>query len=173
VDAKAQALAEVEALAQRGAVDVVPLVEAGHAICWPTTMQRLGLAAIVGTSGDRIIGSATDEVPDVMALVAWMHKPALIKALEAEIDAIADDAAALAKPDRERKLSEIAQDKLAIERSEASLVWSLQRDGLPVEHRTDADPRAVLGVELQVTAEPEARAPYGLAARALHVLDPR
>ncbi|MGJ5180393.1 hypothetical protein ACQR16_24495 [Bradyrhizobium oligotrophicum] len=171
--AKAQARAAIEQLAERGTPDVSALVEAGHAIGWPLTMQRLGLAAIVGKTGDQIVGNAMGEVIDTAALFVWLHRDALVARLEREIDAITDDVAALSPQDRERKLSEIAQDKLAIERSEASLVWSLQRDGLPVEHRTDADPRAVLGVELQVIAKPEGSKPLGMAAKAVQVIETR
>jgi hypothetical protein len=34
-------------------------------------------------------------VPDTLALLAWLHRDALVKRLEAEIDAESDDAAAL------------------------------------------------------------------------------
>ncbi len=43
-------------------------------------------------------------------------------------------------------------DMLAVERQEAALIWQVQADGLAIEHRADANPRAVLGVELAVAA---------------------
>lgn len=170
--AKVKMRGEIAQLAERGAPDVGALVEVGHAISWPMTVQRLGLAAVVGKSGDRIVGDAMDEVTDTMALVAWLHRDALVARLEAEIDAIADDSAALSPEDRERKLAEIAQDRLVTERHEAALVRGMQGDGLPVEHRADADPRAVLGVEA-VVAQPAADPGglHGMAARAIQAIE--
>jgi hypothetical protein len=42
-------------------------------------------------------------------------------------------------------------DLLAVERDEATLVWQAQAQGLPVEHRSDINPVALLGIVL-VTA---------------------
>lgn len=164
--AKARARAMIEQLAARGTPDASALVEADLDIGWPMVMQRLGLAGIVAKTGDQLAGNAMAEIVDMTALFAWLHKDALIARIEQEIDGIADDTSALSPQDREQCLAQIDADRLAIERQEAALVWRLQADGLPVEHRTDADARAVLAVDLIVDTA-EAAAPYGLAARAL------
>ena len=58
------------------------------------------------------------------------------------------------------------------DRAECALIAKLQADGLPVEHRPDADPRAVLGIELMVAKVPAIMAPFGEAARAMrHVTE--
>ena len=40
------------------------------------------------------------------------------------------------------------RDILAVEREEAAHVWQAQEAGLPVEHRDDVSPLAVLGIRL-------------------------
>jgi hypothetical protein len=166
-DAKARARAEIEALARRGALDVGPLVEAAQPLAFPMIMQRWPLAGIVGKSSDRVVGHAMGEQVDHLAMFAAILKPKLIAYVEAQIDAIADDAAALSADTRAEKLAQIGSDKLAAERQEAALVRRIQDDGFPVEHRVDADVRAVLGVELVAVTTETAAAPYGLAARAV------
>jgi hypothetical protein len=165
-DARAQMRAAIERLAEHGTPDVSPLVEAGHDIVWQSTMTRLTLAAVVGSDGARVLGHAMGEVTDLQALLTWLLRDALIGRLEAEIDAVADDAAALSAEARAEKLAQIGSDRLAAERHEAALVRRMQDDGLPVEHRVDADVRAVLRVELVAVTTETAAAPYGLAARA-------
>ena len=63
----------------------------------------------------------------------------------------ADDAAALTHEARQRREAEAMADLLAVERDEAALVWSAMARNLPVEHRADINPVALLGVRL-VTA---------------------
>lgn len=101
------------------------------------------------------------EVIDTMALFAWFHRDALVARLEAEIDTLADDAAALSSQEREQRLAEIAADRLIAERAECALLSRMQADGPPIEHRVEADPRAVLAVELVADETPVA-APFGL-----------
>lgn len=172
--AKARARATIEQLAARGTVDVGPLVEADLDIVWPTSTTRSQLVAVVGRSGDQVAGSALGEQVDAHALAAWLFRDAMIEKVEAEIDLVSDDAAALSREDRQMKLAEIAQNRLSIERQEAALVWRLQGDGLPVEHRPDANPLAVMGIALQVvTAEPERSEPWGQAAAAGRIVEVR
>ena len=83
---------------------------------------------------------AFTEVPDVVALLAWLHKDALIAALDREIAAEADDLAALTHEARQTRTAEVMRDLLDIERQEAALVWTAQAQSLLVEHRADCDP---------------------------------
>ena len=55
-------------------------------------------------------------MPDTIALVAWLHRDLLIKRLDAEIDAEADDPASLSHADREVRAAEAEADLLATER---------------------------------------------------------
>ena len=84
-------------------------------------------------------------------MVAWLHKDALIAALDREIASEADDKAALTHEAREKAEAEVMGDLLAVERDEAALVWQAQAQNLPVEHRGDCSPLAILQVRL-VTA---------------------
>jgi hypothetical protein len=105
------------------------------------------------TSG--VIGAerqlAFAEVPDMLGLLAWMFKDALIAAIDREIDAEADDAASLSHEERQQREAEAQGDLLDIERQEAELVWQAQAQGLPVEHRADISPLALLGLRMVTT----------------------
>ena len=68
--------------------------------------------------------------------------------VDREIAAEADDKAALTHADREVCTAEVMGDLIDIERQEASAVWLAQSQGLPVEHRSDISPLALLGVRL-------------------------
>jgi hypothetical protein len=140
--------AQIESLANRGTPSVDMLIEHDGDIGWPLTMQRLPLIAM-GEQSMQITGSATGETTDVLALFCWLHRPALVKALDGLVDSEADDGNALSVSDREVRLSEIARDRLRIEREEACLVWAAQAQGDGTEFRSDASPQAVLGVELR------------------------
>ena len=92
------------------------------------------------------------EVPDAAALVAWLHKDALIAALDREIATEADDANGLSHQQRRERKAETMADLLDIERQEAALVWLAQSQNLPVELRADISPLALLGLRLVTTA---------------------
>jgi hypothetical protein len=53
---------------------------------------------------------------------------------------------------RERREAEVMGDLRDIEFQEAALVWQAQSQNLPVEHRSDINPLALLGLRL-VTAQ--------------------
>jgi hypothetical protein len=67
------------------------------------------------------------------------------------IDANADDAGALSHEDRQKRAAAVQADLLKVEREESALVWLGQAAHLPVEHRPDIDPLALLGADLVVT----------------------
>jgi hypothetical protein len=145
---KAQARAQIEALAQRGAVNVSRLVEHDGDLEFPTQQVQVAIPP------PAVVGFAT--VIDTVALVAWLHHDMLIGALDREIDAEADDDAALSHEVREQREAEVMGDILEQDRTEAALVWQAQAQGLPIEHRADCSPIALLGVVL-VTAAPADR----------------
>jgi hypothetical protein len=137
--AKARMREMVEQLAQRGQPDCSPLLEAGREIAWPVTTVK----SMVPSEQPQL---AFAEVPDTIALFAWLHKDALIKRLDAEIDAEADDPASLSVGDREIRTAEAMGDLLDVESQEASLTWSAMEQNLPVEFRADCSPLAILQV---------------------------
>jgi hypothetical protein len=145
--AKQRMRAQIEALAMQGAPSVSSLIEHDGKIEFQT--QRL--TSEVHAERRSL---AFTEVSDAVALVAWLHKDALIKRLDAEIDGEADDKAALSHDARQQREAVAMGDLLAIERDESALVWRAMEERLPAEHRSDCAPAAVLG--LQVIATPRA-----------------
>jgi hypothetical protein len=136
----------VEQLATRGAPSVSLLIEHDRReIGWPMTQLR---SEVLGGEHPAL---AFAEVPDAVALLAWLHRDALIKRLDAEIDAEADDAASLSHEERQRREAVAQADLLAVERDECALTWQAQSQGLPVEHRADVSPLAILQVRLVTT----------------------
>ena len=129
-------------LAERGRPSLSALVEQGRDVIeWPTTMQQVTLHnAGAGASG---FVQQTD-----VALFAWMHKPALIAALDREIDNESDDKSALTLEVRQKRDAEVLGDLLDTERQEATLMFRGWSEGLPITPRADHVPVAVLGVVL-------------------------
>jgi hypothetical protein len=140
---------QVAALSINGEPDVSPLIERNADLIFSDV--RLS-APVKGTTGGdapaRYASLATWVQPNTLAMMAWLFKPALIAALDREIDACADDANALLPEQREVKAAEINSDLLATERAESDLVWMAQSQGLPVEHRSDVSVLALLGMKL-------------------------
>jgi hypothetical protein len=140
--AKAKMREQIEVLAARGAPTISLLIEHDREVAWAQT----SLQARVFNA--QIPSFAAAETADVFALIAWLHKDALIARLDREIDAEADDGATLSHADRERQAAKVAEDLLDAERQEAALVWRALEQGLPAEHRTDCSPQAILGCQL-------------------------
>ncbi len=143
---KQMARAQMEELAKRGRPDVFGLVERCQPIEWPMLPAT----------------PATIELPqmirvDALALVAWALGPALVAAVEREIDEISDDAAALVAEQRMERRQQINGDMLAVEREEEALVELAEAEGITVRRRSDADPRAVLGLSGDLRAPDKER----------------
>ena len=73
------------------------------------------------------------ECDAAIPLLVWLHKDALIAALEREISAQADNASALTGADREVRIAEAEADLLATQRDICALIWRGQADGLPLD----------------------------------------
>ena len=141
--AKQRAREMVEQLVARGAPDVSLLVEMDRAIEWPT----MRVQSEVFNAQPGAVGFA--EMPDVVGLFAWLHRDALVAALDREIVEASDDKAALTHEQRQLRTDELQRDLLAVERTEAALVWRAVAEQLPVWFRADISPLAVLGIELR------------------------
>jgi hypothetical protein len=154
---------QVEALATLGASSVSPLVEFDRDIAWPT--QRVTSSILNAQPGP--VGFA--ELEAAVPLLVWLHKEALIKRLDAEIDAEADDKASLSHEARQQQEAEVMDDLLAVERDESALVWrAMMDDRLPVEHRNDCSPQAIL--QLSLIAAPRTNN-GSLGSGAMHAWD--
>ncbi len=144
--AKARLREAIEILAQRGTPDVSALIEHDGNIVWP--MQRV--QSQVFNAGPGAV--AFHEVVDVVGLFAFFLKPTAISILDGLVDIEGDDKAALSHEAREKAEAETMADLLAVERDECVPVWQAQAQGLPVEHRADISPLALLGLKLVTTA---------------------
>jgi hypothetical protein len=85
-------------------------------------------------------------------LMAWLHKEAVIKKVEAQIDAAPEPAMTLSDQERDRRLEEGKGSLDRLERFEELLIERAITEGSDVLRRADASPRAVLGV---TTAQPK------------------
>jgi hypothetical protein len=140
--AKAIARAEIERLATAGAPDVFPLVESGQPIIWPTMKASVSAWREGRPDPFTPIVKTTDSV----SLLAFLFRDQMIAALEAEIDARADDAHALGDKERAEREAELLASILQTEREEESLIDVANEVGGTVLRRPDADARAVLGI---------------------------
>jgi hypothetical protein len=150
--AKQRMREQIEALARRAAPDVSILIEHDGKLRWPTTNLQSQIF-----NAQPAIGFA--ETPDALGLLVWLHRDALIAALDRAIDDEADDKVALTHEARQRQEAELASDLLATERDESWFVWKAQEQNLPVEHRADISPLALLGLKLITLARPTALPP--------------
>lgn len=141
---------QITGLAEGGRPAVHHLVDFNEPIMFAT---RSIPARVLNAAPEAI---AFSEIPDTLALLAWLHQDELIRRLDAEIDATADDANALDADQRRQAEAEILADRLAVEREEAELCWRQATDGAPIMHRPDIDPQAALGVALIVASSKDA-----------------
>jgi hypothetical protein len=149
--AKALLREAIETQAQRGTPDVSTLIEHGDrgSIIWPTLRVQ---AEVHGA--ERSL--AFHEVVDVAGLFAFFLKPTVISFLDGLVDAEKDDPASLSHADREVRTAEAMADLLSVERDESWFVWEAQAQNLPVEHRADISPLAILQVRLVTTPRADA-----------------
>jgi hypothetical protein len=144
--AKARMREAIEALAQRGTPDVSGLIEHDDQdVAWATTRQQ---SEVIGAAQRAL---AFHEAVDVVGLLAFLLKPAMISALDALIDAEKDDAASLSPEARGLAASEVQNDLLATERDLAAFVFQAQAQGLQIEHG-DISPLALLDLKLITVA---------------------
>jgi hypothetical protein len=133
---------QIERLALTGTPDVTMLVEHDRDVSWP--MMSVRSQVFNAQPG----ATAFAEIPDTLAILAFLLKPTLLAALDAQIDAESDDKAALSSEDRQQREAEVMGDLLAVERDESHFVWLAQSQNLPCEHRADVSPAAILSVQV-------------------------
>ena len=145
---KAQARAQVEALAERGRPDVYEAVEIGAPVWWPQERYRAEviLHGVTKEGILRVDGIVDTEVPNATGLMAWLFKDQFIAAIELELDKSSDDEHALSDSDRAQKLKAIADEILHTERQEERLIEMAAENGSEISRRSDCDPRAVLNI---------------------------
>jgi hypothetical protein len=142
-DAKKRLRTQIEHLASRGEPDVSVLIEHDRDLQWPTTVQTLPLVGF-GKDGSALFGDAQGEALDSIGLFCWLHRPALLKAIDALIDQQSDDGVALSAVDRVAKLAAIDVDALHVQRQLSALIWAQSDAEFPPEI---ASVPALLGLE--------------------------
>jgi hypothetical protein len=142
--AKQNSRRQIEELAEQGRPTTWETLE-GRTIQWPTTSFRVDTStAFVASEGTpRLGGLLWAEVPHVQALFTWLNKDALIAAIGKQIDAEADDKAALSPAEKAKRETEILAAILDVEREEAALI---DKAGDFELYRPDTDPRAFLSI---------------------------
>lgn len=162
--AKQKMRAQIEALAETGRPDATGCIEHASAISFrsQTSQVQIFNATSPGTIG-------FTEQTDTLALFAWLHRDALINALSAELDAVADDAEALDPKARAEKEAEVLADILATERAECALIELAKSQNLSIAHRANVDPLALLQIEWGAAPVPAAREDEGQFGIVHHV----
>ncbi|TQF30012.1 hypothetical protein [Bradyrhizobium sp. UNPA324] len=160
---KAAMVAQVEALAEQGRPDVASSIEHGEPITWPLTNHRFD---VFNASPGAI---SFGQLVDIVAFMAWWDRQGMIERLSAELDAVSDDAAALSDQQRREQEAQILADLLVTEREECALIDLARKQGLPAEHRSDCDARAVLAIEWVPAPPSEPREGAGEAGLVRHI----
>lgn len=124
----------VDQLAARGAPDPTNLLEHDGEIIWPSMRLQ---SEVIGAQRSL----AFHEAVDVVGMLAWLHKDALIKKLDALVASEADDEAALTHEARREREAELLGDLLEQERIEAAvtgaqLTRSCLSNTAPTFHRS-------------------------------------
>jgi hypothetical protein len=148
-DAKLKATAQIDKLAAAAAPYCAGVVEHLGEI----DFQASQIVAPVHNAANAPEATAIFFVPDAIGLVCWAFRDQLLAKIFADIDQNdAGDATALSEAQRQTQSAEIGGEMLMIDRQLAALVFHGQADGLNVEHEIDADPRALLQIELVIAA---------------------
>ncbi|WP_136626479.1 hypothetical protein [Bradyrhizobium macuxiense] len=162
VDRKRAMIEQVETLAERGRPDATSSIEYAEDVRWPLATHRVDVHNSAGA-----VGFA--QMPDTLALFAWLFRDRLIEQLDREIDECADDDAALNAKARAEQEMKVLADILATEREECALIDLAKKQGLPINHRADINPLALLQIEWVLAPPPIPREDEGLAGVVRHV----
>jgi hypothetical protein len=138
--AKANAKATILALAQRAEPDFASMIEHGS----PLTFPIVSLQSMV--HGVETPAMGFTEAADSVGLMCYLFSDQLLAKINAGIDAVSDDKAALNEKQRAEMEAQIMADALVIERSEGALIWHAEAKGEVIDFRSDTSPQAVLGV---------------------------
>jgi len=129
---KSEIAATVDTIAARGAPSIDPRIRNGD----PAKIhQELRLDFINGSR----VGDAG------ASFFVWLMHDQILDKLNAQADAMTINGA-MSDADREKLFSELADRRLELERIEESIIVAAAKEGMAIDRRLDADPRAVLEV---------------------------
>lgn len=124
---------QIEQMAATGRPNVAPVIDNGEPLQFPIALVRFP------------ISSTVENMVDVLAIMTWLQKDALVAKLDLEIDELADEKNALTDAQRAEREATLLRDMLANEREEESYIMlAAQHGGVDMPRRDDCDPRAVL-----------------------------
>jgi hypothetical protein len=141
-EAKAAMRAAVAALAKQP--DVSGLFY-DQQLSWPTA-QLVAHGNSTGKEGTGTVVTAAT-VRDSFGLFIWAHADAIVAKLDAEIERMGNDAAALSREDQAARIAEAQAKLLAAQRQQETIVETLEATGQQVT-RTCHIPEVLLGIEL-------------------------
>jgi hypothetical protein len=146
---KAEAMALVSATVENwgsNGIDTSATIEHLSQPTIPTKTVQAMVQNVPGAPGAVVFV----DVPDVAAILSTVLKEQFMAWLAADVDRNADPKGALSHEERQQREAEVQADLLAVEREESFFVWQAQQaQALPVEHRGDCSPQAILGVALR------------------------
>jgi hypothetical protein len=146
--AKEKARAQIRQLAESAAPNVIGLIEGRGDFEFPKARELLQLRGMVRTDAGLIdvhSGGPTYH-HNAVALMAWLFGDDLIARIDEEIDAVADDAAALDEGTRAQRVAALDAEILLAEREEEAATLAAHDSGIEIERRPDLDPRAFLSL---------------------------
>ncbi|UCA46158.1 hypothetical protein [Pseudochrobactrum sp. XF203] len=131
---RAQAYAEIDNVAEQGALTIHPQSRSGSPL-------RLSEKLLLRTGNNgAIIGDAGSDI------WAWLLRDQL-KAKVDQMIADLDLSGAMTVDEQDAATRTIAHKRLELERQEEALIVSAEVSGRPVTRRVDLDPRAFLGID--------------------------
>lgn len=135
---------DLETQIARGAPSLDAIIEgASESVTWPVAQRSVLLGTVV-VDGRLIPVTRENVAPevDVLSLMLWLNKDLMLRRLDDVLAEAQDDARALSREQRQKKLQQIDNEILALERQEAILI---EDAGMPP--RGDMDVRAALGCD--------------------------
>ena len=85
----------------------------------------------------------------IAGLLCWLHPDAMVKRLDAMVDAL-PDGEAMTTEDQQKELAELAAEIEALGRQEEALIDAAFAGGVDILRRSGADPACVLGVRVRL-----------------------
>ena len=79
--------------------------------------------------------------------MAWLHRDAMLAALDREVDALGIEGG-LSDAERGRRTAELRERLSSLERAEEGAIVAAAEAGQDIPRRADASPLAVLGVRI-------------------------
>lgn len=126
--------AAVDAMAQRGRPKIRMRDQQGDP-------ARLAEMLVVFQMGESVSARSAFD------LIVWLLRDEIIDRLSALVPQDGKDT--LSDQQRERRLADLAAEKLRFERIEEVLIEAVEAEGRTIPRRPDADPRAILGIEIK------------------------